>query len=117
MKQVITGIIRSENLTAIVNFLKRDKRIILTLLTGTIFVDSFFIKTSSDFVIFGVLLFYIFFAKIIQIKSNSTFLLCLGLVGAMFVSYLFTEASIATEKASVWLVLFMAVGIYQKWRE
>ena len=54
--------------------------------------------------------------KIYRLKSRETFLLCLGLLGAMFVSFLTSGASIPTEKTAVWLVLFMVLGIYQQWR-
>lgn len=106
-----------ENIKKIISFLKENKKIILALLAVSVFIDIFFIKVSSDFVIFGILLVYGIFAKSYQLKAKETFLLCLGLLGAMFVSFLISAASIPTEKAAVWLVLFMALGIYQQWRE
>lgn len=100
-----------------IEFLKQNRRVVLVFLIGTIFVDTFFVKTVSDVVTFGVLIAYGFFVKMYRLKSRETFLLCLGLLGAMFVSFLVSGASIPTEKASVWLVLFMALGIYQQWKE
>ena len=117
MKEIIFKIIRSENIKKIAPFLKENKRIILSLTIVAIFVDIFFIDKSSDVIIFSILLIYGVSVKMSKIKSRLTFLLCLALLGTMFVNYLSTGTSVATEKAAVWLVLFMAVGIFQQWRE
>lgn len=98
-------------------FLKENKKTAIVLLTIVIFIDIFSIKTNSDFVIFGILFVYIFFTKIFELKSKSTFLLCLGLLGSMFINYLLSGTSVPTEKAAVWLVLFMVVGVIQQWKE
>ncbi len=117
VKKIILKIIKSKNAEKIVPFLSENKKIVLSLAIVAVFVDIFFINTNSDFVIFSILLIYAFFVKIFQIRSRLTFLLCLGLLGAMFINYIFTGTSVATEKAAVWLVLFMALGIFQQWRE
>lgn len=117
VKKIILKIVKTNNLEKIITFLNENKKVALFLVITVIFVDTFFINRSSDFIIFGTLLIYGIFIKIFQIKSRFTFLLCLGLLGAMFINYLFTETSVATEKAAVWLVLFMALGIFQQWRE
>ena len=106
-----------EKTRKIESFLKENKKVNLFLLVVYIFVDIFFVKVSSDFVIFGILLLYGIFIKMFQIKSRRTFLLCLALLIAMFINFLSTGTSIPTEKAAVWLVLFMALGIFQQWRE
>lgn len=120
MKQVLTKVLTPQNIEKIekiASLLKENRKVVLALLAVSIFVDIFLVKLSSDFVIFGVLLAYGIFIKMFQIKNKLTFLLCLGLLGAMFINYLFTGPSIPTEKAAVWLVLFMALGIFQQWRE
>lgn len=96
---------------------KQNKRTVLVFLIGIIFVDSFFVKTTSDIVTFGVLLTYGASARMYRLTSRATFLLCLGLLGAMFMSFLTSGTSVPTEKVAVWLVLFMALGIYQQWKE
>lgn len=98
-------------------FLRENKKTLLTFLAVAIFADIFFLDKSSDLIIFGILILYIVFIKMFQIKSKLTFLLCLALLTTMFFSYLFTEASVSTEKAAVWLVLFLIVGVIQQWRE
>ena len=117
MKQIITRVLASTHVKKALDFLKQNGRVVLVFLIGIIFVDSFFVKTSSDAVTFGVLLLYGISAKTYRLKARETFLLCLGLLGAMFVSFLFTQASISTEKLAVWLFLFMVIGIFQAWRE
>lgn len=117
MKQIIARVLKSTQVKKTLDFLKQNRRVVLVLLIGIIFVDSFFAKTSSDVVTFGVLLVYGISAKSYRLKARETFLLCLGLLGAMFVSFLFSAASIPTEKLAVWLFLFMIVGIIQAWRE
>lgn len=98
-------------------FLKENKKIALVLLTVSIFVDIFLIKTSSDIVIFSILFLYVIFIKMFQITSRRTFLLCLALLTAMFINFLFVGTAVSTEKGAVWLILFMALGIFQQLRE
>lgn len=117
MKQIITRVLTSPPVKKTLDFLKQNRRVVLVFLIGVIFIDTFFIKTVSDVMSFGVLLFYGICIKTYRLKSRETFLLCLGLLGAMFTSFLTSGTSVPTEKAAVWLVLFMALGIYQKWRE
>ena len=101
----------------IVFFLKENKKTLLTLFIVAIFTDILFLNKSSDLIIFSILILYPFFIKIFELKSKLTFLLCLALLTAMFFSYLFTGTSAPTEKAAVWLILFLIIGIIQQWRE
>lgn len=117
MKKVLAKVLASEKIKKITSFLRENKKIVLALLAVSIFVDIFFVKTSLDIVIFSALLLYGIFIKMFQIKSRRTFLLCLALLAAMFINFLFTGTSVSTEKAAVWLILFMALGIFQQWRE
>lgn len=117
MKKVIEKFTEGKNMKRVVFFLKENKKTVLTLMGATIFADILFLKKSSDFVTFSILIIYVVFIKMFQIKSKSTFLLSLALLGGMFISYLLTGASIPTEKAAVWLILFLAVGIIQQWKE
>lgn len=97
--------------------LRENKRTVLTLFTVFIVVESLSKRLSSDVVIFSALLSYGFFIKIFRIKSAFTFLLCLLLLVEMSIGYLLTGASISTEKAAVWLILFFGIGVIQQWRE
>lgn len=97
--------------------IKENKTTFLTLFVIAILSDVLFLDESSDLVIFGVLITYLFLVKIFQIKSKSAFLLSLSLLGAMFFSYLISSTSSPTEKLAVWSVLFLIIGIIQRWRE
>lgn len=99
------------------SFLKENKKTVLTLFVVAIFGDILFLNKSSDLIIFGILILSVFFIKIFELKSKLTFLLCLALLTTMFFNYLFTGTSASTEKAAVWLVLFLIVGVIQQWRE
>lgn len=115
LKQALGQAQESKNYKILRDFVRDNQIVIFTLIVGTIFVDSLFIKNSSDFVMFGTVLLYVVFAHFVGMKSKTTFLLCLGLLSMMFVYFLFTRASIATEKLAVWLYLFLIVGIIQQW--
>lgn len=117
MKKTLAKVFASEKMKKTTSFLRENKKIVLALLVVSIFVDIFFVKTSSDIVIFSILLLYGIFIKMFQTKSRRTFLLCIALLTAMFINFLFTGTSVSTEKAAVWLILFMALGIFQQWRE
>ena len=117
MKKILQRLNTSKHVKKTTAFLKENKKIIIIALILIIGIDIFFVSQSSDFVTFGILLVYIVVSSMFVLKSKTTFLFCLGLLFAMFFNYLFTSTSVATEKAAVWLVLFLAVGIFQQWRE
>lgn len=101
----------------IASFLRENKKTILTLFAVAIFADIIFLNKSSDLIIFSILILYSFFIKIFQLKSRSTFLFCLTFLITMFFNYLLTGTSVSTEKAAVWLILFLIIGVIQQWRE
>lgn len=107
----------SKNIESIISFTRENKRTVLTLFVVSIVAESLSKRLSSDVVIFSALLLYGFFIKIFRTKSTFTFLLCLGLLIVMSTNYFFTGASISTEKAAVWLILFLGIGVIQQWRE
>lgn len=109
--------IKSKKIESMTYFLKENKTTLLTLFVVFIFADIFFANRSSDLVIITILLLYGILIKTFHIKSRFTFLLCLALLMAMSIDYLLTSASISTEKAAVWLILFLGIGAIQQWRE
>lgn len=98
-------------------FLQENKKTVLALFILGIFEDVFLRVTSSDFLAFSVLLLYIIFIKLYKLKSSFTFFLCLLLLLATSIDYVFTGVSVSTEKAAVWFVLFFVVGVVQQWKE
>lgn len=120
MHKVLEKIILHKNVkkaAALAALLKENKITVLALFFAVIFTDILFEKSSLDFKIFSALLVYLIFIKIFQIKSTLTFLLCLALLVVMAIDYLLTSASISTEKAAVWLILFLGIGGIQQWKE
>lgn len=108
---------KSKRIENTISFLRKNKITFLTLLVLVLFTDIFFVIKNSDFIIFGILLLYGIFVKIYRIKSTSTYLLCLALCVVLAIDYILTGSSISTEKAAVWLILFLGVGGLQQWRE
>lgn len=107
----------SQYIEKIMPFLRENKKTILTLFVVFIVAVSISKRLSSDLVIFSALLCYGSFIKMFRIKSGFTFLLCLGLLMLMYILYVISGASISTEKAAVWLILFFGIGVIQQWRE
>ena len=97
--------------------LKKNKSVVLSVILLGILADIFFVSGSSDLRIFSIITFYVISIWLYRLKSRITFLLCLMLLGLMFIEFLLSGASERTEKAAVWLVLFLAIGIIQQWRE
>lgn len=117
MKRTWEGFIKSELNKKVIYFLGDNKRTILSFVIAIIFADILFFKKTSDLMFFGVLIPYLVFIKIFRLKSRVTFLISLALLITMFINYLFTGTSASTEKATVWFVLFLIIGVIQQWRE
>lgn len=98
-------------------FFKNNKPVVLSVIFLGILADILFIRGNSDFRIFGILGLYVAASSFYKLKSRLTFLLGLVLLGVMFAEFIFTGTSESTEKAAVWLVFFLLVGIIQQWRE
>lgn len=79
--------------------------------------DIFLLVGNSDLRFFGISLLFLISAIFYRFSSKLTFILCLVLLGIMYVSFLISGPSALTEKVAVWLVLFMIVGIIQQWNE
>lgn len=101
----------------IVDFLRENKRTVLTLIFVVILADILFVNKNNDFIIFGVIGLYISCIYLFKLRSKLTFLMCLVLLASMYIHYLFSQVSIPTEKSAVWLVLLLGIGIIQQWKE
>lgn len=98
-------------------FLQENKKTILTLFIFSIFAEIFSTITSFDLFIFIALILYIVFIVLFKLKNSFTIFLCIALLLVMSISYLFTDASISTEKAAVWFILFLIVAVIQQWKK
>lgn len=99
------------------SFLNQGKSSLITFILIALFIDIFFISVSSDIIIFSILVFYIISIWFFKIKSKLTFFICLVLLSSMFLFYLVSGPSQRAEKSAVWLFFFLAIGIFQQWRE
>lgn len=88
--------------------------------------DVLFFQQTSDFRTFPILFFYIFCILILKIHSSTTFFLCLILFILIYIQYAFANPLIFEsqypinpfgERMVVWLYIFLAVGIFQKYFE
>ncbi len=100
-----------------ITLLKKNEPVVLTIIFLGILADIFLISGSSDPKIFGILGLYVISIRLYKLRSRLTFIVSLLLLGIMFVEYVFSGPSANTEKAAVWLVFFIAIGIIQQWRE
>lgn len=98
-------------------FSQQNKTVVLSLLISFIFVDSLFIRATSDLVLFGVFFFYLVLIKKFQLPSKLTFLLCLSYLIVLGINFALTQGSGVAEKLSVWFFLFMLIGIWQRLKE
>ena len=79
-----------------------------------VIIDIFFSNTKSDVIIFGVLGLYLFSINFYKLKTKTTFLICFFILGAFSIQFIFGDISDHTEKAAVWLFLFLFTGIIQE---
>ncbi len=101
----------------VVQVLKENKITVLTVILLAIISDIIFFQQRSDFIIFGILGVYAIAIWMYGLKSRLAFQFCLLLLSIMFIEFIFAGTSLQTEKAAVWLFLFIAIGIIQQIRE
>lgn len=101
----------------VMKHLDRSRVVLLTLVLLSVFIDIFLLSSSTDLITFGILIFYIILARYFRFTSKFTFAFCILLLFTMYGGYIISGPSTITEKNAVWLVLFLLVGIIQKWKE
>ena len=108
---------KNEKISFLLNIAFQNKPVFLTIIVLAVLADILLIPQSSDIRIFLILGLYGISIMLYKLTGRYTFLFCLVLLGIMYIEFLFTGTSQATEKAAVWLYLFLAIGIVQKLRE
>lgn len=98
-------------------FTSRNKPFILTTYVFLLFAEIIFIASNSDLKYFGLVGLFIVISLFYKLSSKITFGLCLLLLSIMYISFIASLSSPVTEKAAVFIVLFMIVGIIQQWIE
>lgn len=101
----------------IISFLKKNRPTIIVVLIGLLLFDVFANDTSSDIITFGLLILFILGIIFLKFTSRLTFFITLTMAIIMSISYIFMGTTVITEKAAVWLFLFLLVGVFQQWRE
>jgi len=82
-----------------------------------IVADLFFFAQSSDIRYALLILYWLFVVRALRFQSDATFKLTLGLLGALFLFFIFDRTSLVTEKIATWIYLFLWVGVIQQWLE
>lgn len=99
------------------NALLLYKQVILTILVFAVFGDIVFLKTQSDFVLFGLLIVYCGCLFIYKLTSIVTFRFSLFVLTVMSLSFITTSTSVITERAAVWLFFLILTGVVQQIKE
>lgn len=97
--------------------LDNSRTVLLTLVLLSVLIDIFLLSSSTDFITFSILISYVSLARYCRLTSKFTFIFCILLLFTMYGGYVISGPSPITEKNAVWLVLFLLVGIIQKWKE
>lgn len=95
-------------------YLKNYKSSMLTAIMLVIIANIFFSNIKSDIFIFGVLGLYLFSIIFYKLKAKTAFSICLFILAAFSISFILSNTSDHTEKAAVWLFLFLFTGIIQE---
>jgi len=95
------------------SYLKNYKSSMLIVIVLIILIDIFFSNTKSDVIVFGVLGLYLFSINFYKLKAKTAFSICLFILGAFSIQFIFSSTSDHTEEAAVWLFLFLFTGIIQ----
>lgn len=101
-------------LQSVLLFLKEYKHGVIALILTAIIVDIFFIRSKSDAITLTILGLVIFFFRFYKLSRKKIFILCFIPTGTIFFTFLIDPASIAIEKAAIWLFLLMGTGIIQE---
>ena len=101
-------------LTRTESFFKKGKQGVLTFLFLAILVNVVFFEFNSDIIIFGLLGLYLLASKIYKFNSKVAFLICFIILSILLLEYLVGSTSFYTEKAAVWLFIFILTGIIQE---
>lgn len=93
------------------------RHVLLVLFFVGIICDIFYFNESSDWRIFPLLFFYIFILTLYRANSSFVFICDFIVLGFLFFLYITTGTAVNTEKAAVWWILLLIVGVIKQWRE
>lgn len=88
--------------------------IMLCVILISILVDIYVIVNSYDFITFPILLLYILYIIFAKSEPWLTFVICCFLTLIMYLGFMIGGPNEITEKSSVWLYLFLLIGVIQQ---
>ena len=86
----------------------------LSIFAVAIFADLFVFAQSSDVRYALLILFWLYIVRALRFQSDATFKLTLGLLGGLFLFFVFDRTSPTTEKIATLIYLFLWVGVIQQ---
>ncbi len=105
---------------------KRKRFLLVAFIFVLILGDVLLFPKNSDLRTFPILFIYIYFIIRFKIQANTTFFISLVFFVLIYMQYIFSSPTAFAsqypvvplgEKIAVWLYLFLAIGVIQKWRE
>lgn len=109
--------VSKKGLVRISSFFKKNKASILTIVFLGIVADVIFLGKSEDIRIIIFLICYVVLIFIYKLKSKTTFAFALTILIVMSFLLFVTGPSVNTEKAAVWILFLMTIGIVQQIKE
>lgn len=110
-------LIKKIYLSKLFALIKKNRTLFLTIILVSIIGDIILIVGNSDVRTFSVLALGIMCLFIYKLSSRFVYLFCLCLLGVMFISFLLNGTAPQTEKAAVWLYLFLIVAMGKQLKE
>lgn len=86
----------------------------LSIFIIAIVADLFLFSQSSDIRYVLLIVFWLIVVRVLRLQSDATFKLTLGLLGGLFLFFIFDNKSLITERIATWIYLFLWVGVIQQ---
>ena len=97
--------------------LRRLRFPLITLFFVGVLSEVFYLKVSYDLFLFVLIALWFLIVKLYHFKSAATFKVILLFVFILFVLFILTPGQVSLERLTTLIYLFLAVGIFQQWRE
>lgn len=94
------------------NFLNKYRFLILTCCGIAILFDIFFLRFTSDFLIFFLTALWVLVVKLYKFEGRVSVAVALGFLILCPILLIFKKEAIA-EKAAIWTYMFLVVGVIQ----
>lgn len=95
-----------------IQYLYKFRLILLLLTFFGIFLDIFFLKITSSFIVLFLIVFWILSVKLYKFGGRDSVKVALGFLVLCPILLIFNKEAIA-EKAAIWVYMFLVVGVIQ----